>query len=473
MSNESELLRAVDDAERGLRGRPGVIGVGLGRRDEPEQGWEICIAVDKERVADDAALVSGIPTELSGLPTKVMNRPDMSMAKGPPPPTASPIVLPDYAKYRPLQGGSMLLVYSSRFFAESWATLGGLVYKGGKAALTNYHAAPAPSDPEYSYTNCYQPNRKPCYCCGFPCFYENYIGPVHVGMGVFNENNDASLITLGEPIVNSIVGIGAMDGSESLTQLDIGLKVQKRGAQTRYTKGVVDGYWRKAEFDDPFDSRKRITMRDIVRIKPEGATAFSMRGDSGSLLLDFDRAVRGLCFGSGEGDDGLRYSWAIPSQRVINDLNITFPIDSGFESTEDAPTASVSIEERLRADLATHAAGREFVDIVDRHGDEVLSLINHNKRVATVWHRQHGPAWIRQILECTNDYTRPTPFEIAGEPVRDRLMRVAEMLSRYGSPALRRDITLYADVLTELPGLSYEQIRQRLTLMDRNAIGSS
>lgn len=94
----------------------------------------------------------------------------------------------------------------------------------------------------------------------------------------------------------------------------------------------------------------------------------------------------------------------------------------------------------LRDEFFSVPKGRFYTDLVNRHFSEVHTLINTNKRVATVWHRNGGPALIRMGMQAAYQQEEPLPVEIAGIRLSDRLNRIADILKRYGSDTLTLDI---------------------------------
>lgn len=94
----------------------------------------------------------------------------------------------------------------------------------------------------------------------------------------------------------------------------------------------------------------------------------------------------------------------------------------------------------LRDEFFSVPKGRFYTDLVNRHFSEVHTLINTNKRVATVWHRNGGPALIRMGMQAAYQQEEPLPVEIAGIRLSDRLNRIADILKRYGSETLTVDI---------------------------------
>ncbi len=94
----------------------------------------------------------------------------------------------------------------------------------------------------------------------------------------------------------------------------------------------------------------------------------------------------------------------------------------------------------LRDEFFSVPKGRFYNDLVTKHFTEVHALINTNRRVATVWHRNGGPALIRMGMLAAYQQEQPLPVEIEGIRLSDRLNRIADIIKRYGSENLIRDI---------------------------------
>jgi hypothetical protein len=72
--------------------------------------------------------------------------------------------------------------------------------------------------------------------------------------------------------------------------------------------------------------------------------------------------------------------------------------------------------------------------------EEVRHLINNNKRVATVWHRNQGPAFLAHFSNSIMDEKYILPDEVKMVRLTDLLNNMADILNKYGSVALKQDI---------------------------------
>lgn len=129
------------------------------------------------------------------------------------------------------------------------------------------------------------------------------------------------------------VEIGPLDpaplASREITQ---GLPIQKFGAETRHTLGIITGFIDRVI--ESKDGQSRVWIRGLIEIEsdptsPEARNAngttidFCTGGDSGALIVTRSRLPRpvGLLISR---DDGLMFRGrAIPMARICNQLNLT------------------------------------------------------------------------------------------------------------------------------------------------------
>ncbi len=98
-------------------------------------------------------------------------------------------------------------------------------------------------------------------------------------------------------------------------------------------------------------------------------------------------------------------------------------------------------------------AGHLYASLVSRHVDEVLRLINTNRRVATVWHRNGGPSLVRAALAIAeNPSVAEIPDAANGELLAPQLGRILDSWRRYATPGFIADIDRYRADILALPG---------------------
>jgi hypothetical protein len=95
--------------------------------------------------------------------------------------------------------------------------------------------------------------------------------------------------------------------------------------------------------------------------------------------------------------------------------------------------------EHFEKALRMRPGGAELADAFAEHIEEVVSLINKNRRVAVVWQRNQGPEFMRAAIRGV-PHDVVVPKEVNGVSLEVLLLRMADALQRHGSPELRRAI---------------------------------
>jgi subtilisin family serine protease len=112
---------------------------------------------------------------------------------------------------------------------------------------------------------------------------------------------------------------------------------------------------------------------------------------------------------------------------------------------------------RLERRVTGSPAGLLAAALISEHVDEVVRLVNTERRVIVAWHRMHGPVLLRLLL---GDVDREVlvPRTLDGVPVADGLARLLDELARAGSPALRATIGRHRTFALALPGARIEDL---------------
>jgi len=138
------------------------------------------------------------------------------------------------------------------------------------------------------------------------------------------------------------------------------------------------------------------------------------------------------------------------------------PDSSSPAEPERAPAiAPVSWADRLRAwnqVLDPHPAWHLCASLVSQHFDEVKRLIDTNRRIATLWHRQGGPGLVRGFVFGDAIPDPPIPPDFASGTSPELLTRFLTLLGRFGGDALRADIIRYAPLAHRLSGASWDEL---------------
>jgi subtilisin family serine protease len=93
-----------------------------------------------------------------------------------------------------------------------------------------------------------------------------------------------------------------------------------------------------------------------------------------------------------------------------------------------------------------------FASLVSEHVDEVLRLVNHNRRVGAVWRRCGGPLLVRRLLHGPPPQDVLLPPAIEGCDVALLVTRLLPVLARFGGPRLRADVTRFRGFAALWPG---------------------
>jgi hypothetical protein len=118
---------------------------------------------------------------------------------------------------------------------------------------------------------------------------------------------------------------------------------------------------------------------------------------------------------------------------------------------------------QVQQEIGATPAGRQYGALIMRHLDEAQTLVNTNKKMATVWHRNGGPTIIEGLLRMLQAPGQRIPPMINGTPLEDCLQQIASALARFGSDALAADIRAYAFGLTQLAHLTYPELLTALS----------
>ncbi|VAW90011.1 hypothetical protein MNBD_GAMMA17-1979 [hydrothermal vent metagenome] len=82
--------------------------------------------------------------------------------------------------------------------------------------------------------------------------------------------------------------------------------------------------------------------------------------------------------------------------------------------------------------------------LISRHFSEARGLINSNRKLATLWHRGHGPLLLRHTLDRVRFPLIARPEKFDAPEYEQLVMRFITALGRYGSHDLQEDIESYA-----------------------------
>jgi hypothetical protein len=213
---------------------------------------------------------------------------------------------------------------------------------------------------------------------------------------------------------------------------------------------------------------------------------FALSGDSGSVLLDPQGKVVGLIWAA----RALRVGNAIATPIDVVEKELRIKIDAAT-ATGDTQTARVGgggtraviVEEaepgrpaaaafgaeepvtlrtRVEQDLLPLPRGRQIYDLYFRHHMEVRKLLDANRPVALVWHRQGGPGIIQGVLDAVRSRESAVPAAIRGKSWSDRIAAILAVFAEHGSAPLRDDIAEFGHDVAGLGGMTYPRFLESL-----------
>lgn len=463
------------------------VGIGGRERDGRPTG-EIVLKVFVSRKKSSAALPADqmIPPEFEGVPTDVVEAPEpqhdlLHLIPGF---RFSDSFDEDTKKYRPVIGGSEFR--SAHNIGAG--TLGFLAKVSGDdriMAVTCHHVFFDDAHGPEADLRVGNPNADTSCteCCKGACgrFVKSRYDPLG---DVAIAKLDPSTQWLAE-----IRCVGAIKGFHDLTVAEtqmLDYDVRKYGRTTRLTGGKVQGINVIGTSGGPGIKSRNYSNGVSVKPNPlaDGAPArFSAGGDSGSAYVNNDNEIVAVHFaGVGElGQSDTGWGWGsaigdIVAQFTINDSITLQPATATHLGEVQTTAAAAGVEAvgpsqeqlafaaRIEGELAQSERGRLLTSLWLRHSHELNNLVNHNRKVATHWHRNGGPALFQKALRAAqqSDAELEIPTLINGQSVDQAAENMMEVFTKYGSDALRSDLEAHRGILPLLAGRSYQEILENL-----------
>jgi hypothetical protein len=525
-SREERHLRIAqvkqDWAQR-LLANPNVVAVGIGPKivaGEATGEPAIRVFVRRKLPADQVPPDELIPAEIDGVttdvalggdPIRVAAPVDALGAVGVLDARANPVkhahakTSPDDDTHRPLTGGRQIAPVDSNGYV---GTMGCLLWDPANHdvgyALTNMHVVQPPDVPTVTrnVSKIGQPSGddSSSRCC-------NDVIGVWAGGGT-SDDRDEALVKLspGQKWQAKIEDIGLVAGAHPLTPAEVTAvkyKVAKRGRTTKLTGGTVAALQATTGVAD------NLIIVD-PNPNPGGAAGdtvfFDIEGDSGSALVNDANQVVGLVYARNDVGQGFAYEIGHVLGRLRTTDSLTVEVASSTNENEvhvvpgatsvplppemaeriaadpeeervflgengraplarpwfaDLPPAVPTVQQAL-ADLRASDAGRLLLDLWQLHREEVLRLLDTNRRVTIAWHRGGGAALMQLVLRLPAHPDRPLPDTLYGEPLMVLVDRLHATLGSYASQGLRVDLARARELLPDLGGRTYPEIVQAL-----------
>ncbi len=285
-------------------------------------------------------------------------------------------------------------------------------------------------------------------------------------------HSDVALIQL-DPNLNYKFEIqditGGITGVSSPT---LGQAVEERGFATgKVSHGSVSHIGVSVLQEDKSNGFLRLTDENFM-IDSDSHDPFVLPGDSGAAVISNGTLV-GLIWGHRDSETTGIASDISPLVDAFPHLHLSFvpapgttadtmqtvpkPAAAAFQALEEDAAEAVTIPEAApygfaatrfakRLDEAENeiratVLGRQYVEVVRRHLQEAFTLVNKNRRVATVWRRSGGPEILDGLARMIQFRNERLPAEINGRPLADCVSRIQRIVTRYASPAFVEDLT--------------------------------
>ncbi|MEP7343635.1 MAG: hypothetical protein ABI877_00150 [Gemmatimonadaceae bacterium] len=100
--------------------------------------------------------------------------------------------------------------------------------------------------------------------------------------------------------------------------------------------------------------------------------------------------------------------------------------------------------ETFEKELSASPTGREMLDVIRAHMDEVSRLVNHNRTVMVAWQRNRGPQFLVSAMDSGFTENTPVRKEIDGVTLQRLLLHMADALQQAGSRELAATVARYA-----------------------------
>jgi len=100
--------------------------------------------------------------------------------------------------------------------------------------------------------------------------------------------------------------------------------------------------------------------------------------------------------------------------------------------------------------LKVSEAGRNVLHLIRQHGDEVMYLINKNRQTMVCWQRNHGPKFVKSIVDSGFEDNTYFIKAVEGISLETLILYMAEVLQDYGSAELKMSIGKYAPMVLKM-----------------------
>jgi hypothetical protein len=207
---------------------------------------------------------------------------------------------------------------------------------------------------------------------------------------------------------------------------------------------------------------------------------FSAKGDSGSVVVDDDKKVIGLLWGSQvrpaihlsvpeAGEEYFRPPTGVAAVTPIAAVFYKLKIDpataiippSAPSAGAILPGAAIIPQEQagsrmhhrlgnLEKQLQQHPQYGQWFSNGGKMLEEARRLVNHNRRATVVWQRHKGPGFVAAIMSALGEADGVIPKKILDIPLLQLLKAMRTVLSETGSAELKTFLEITGDEILRL-----------------------
>ena len=491
--------RRVEFAKAEALKIPGVHTVYVGLRYRNFQLTDelaLCVIVRRKQPLERIAPSELVPSQIAGIPTDVIEGdPAQPLTQdNPAQPTEQEVPTFDDERYAQIRGGIPIEGDGGKGTLACIGRATDAGNNGRLVLLSNHHVLANKGSGEGASVR--QPDVS-CCCCGHKiavvrrtrktttfAFYRTQPTTPSIDAG----------IAFLEPGIQCLAEVQVDVGDGTATHLVTAvippaeikapLPVKKRGRRTgtkhgRIVGATADGFEGTNDKDMAYRRQLLITPTNAIG---SGVFRFTAGGDSGSAVMTEDDRIVGLLWGATVvrlGNQTLVQGIATKIQDVTSAMQISIETTNTAGQVITVPAAQPnaapaapgapapqpvtrSMIDEAQFQIERTAYGHQYATTVRRHHTEVRQLVSTNRRVGAIWKRYGGQSILQAILDAVARPDDPVPAIIGSHSLVQSTARIAMILRRYGSPALRRDVSEFEHIVSGVCGCTYNQLLARL-----------
>ncbi|MGI9551254.1 MAG: S8 family serine peptidase [Aurantibacter sp.] len=138
-----------------------------------------------------------------------------------------------------------------------------------------------------------------------------------------------------------------------------------------------------------------------------------------------------------------------------------------YDPSKPSFTRPLFAKESPIARMVETPKGKELHKLALAHYKEIRDLVNTNKRMATIWHRNKGPLLVHHLNRASLLPNVKVPEEIDGIPLLNYLRNIVDALKKYAS---KEAIEALDNTMAEVPQLVGRTFNEFISLYEETAV---